>query len=136
MAANAVIGPHGRISLALDARKKGCLVVMEERTIQLVEAPQFSRFPLLTTKDLAARTGTKPATWSVLRSKNLGPPYVVIAMGAIRYRQEDVDAWLQSRRVTDADCPAANLPRRRGGPGRPPGRPKASGKRRYRKVAL
>ena len=53
---------------------------------------------LLTTKELADLTGFSPSFFEKGRAYGYGPAYVKLR-GAVRYRFEDFDAWLQSERI-------------------------------------
>ena len=62
---------------------------------------------LLTPAQLAARCGLALSTLAKMRLRGDGPPYVKIG-AAVRYRDDDVQAWLaaQPRRRSTADVPA------------------------------
>lgn len=55
---------------------------------------------LLTTHDLSARTGMSESHYRSVRTgpnnDDLGPPFIKIGR-AVRYRPEDVEAWLERR---------------------------------------
>lgn len=56
------------------------------------------REPLLTPEQLAERLGeVSGRTLETWRRRKVGPPWVRLANGAVRYRPEDVDAWLDSQ---------------------------------------
>ena len=52
---------------------------------------------LLSTKDAAPRCGVKPPTMDQWRYLNKGPRWIRVSARAIRYRPEDIDAWLAAR---------------------------------------
>ena len=56
--------------------------------------------PLLTQRDLAALTKLSPRTIERLRCVGGGPKFVRVR-GSIRYRIEDVEAWIASRVVAN-----------------------------------
>ncbi len=57
--------------------------------------------PLLTREQAAAYLGVSPQTLANWASSGRGGiPYVRVSARAIRYRQSDLDAWLQSRTIT------------------------------------
>ena len=53
---------------------------------------------LLTTRQAAKFLGLKPSCLENWRWKGYGPPYVQVTRRAIRYRREDLDAFVQERR--------------------------------------
>jgi len=53
---------------------------------------------LLTHKEAAEKLGIVPATLSVWRSRDKGPAYFKIG-AAVRYRADDIDAWVETRRI-------------------------------------
>jgi predicted DNA-binding transcriptional regulator AlpA len=68
---------------------------------------------LLSTKILAAETGFRSQTfdkWRCARPPR-GPKYIRLG-GRIRYRREDVDAWLASRTVDPAQVKPTKRRRR------------------------
>lgn len=60
---------------------------------------------LLTVDDVAQYLGVKPNTVYAWRVRKEGPRAVKVGR-AVRYRLEDVDAWLAGRPTKDASCPA------------------------------
>lgn len=53
---------------------------------------------LLTTKEAAERLGMSPATLETWRSRGYGGlPYVQVTPKTIRYRDEDLRAWVEAR---------------------------------------
>ncbi len=59
---------------------------------------------LLDEKQLANFFGLKPKTLAMWRSRGTGPKFVRLANQSIRYRREDVEAYLADRTI-DADAP-------------------------------
>lgn len=54
---------------------------------------------LLTAEDVAAITGLSPETLAQWRSQRRGIPFVKISRNVVRYRQSDLDAFLNERIV-------------------------------------
>lgn len=54
---------------------------------------------LLTTKQLAEYLGVTARTLELWRETRVGPAWVRVGR-KVRYRREDVEAWLESRRQT------------------------------------
>lgn len=52
---------------------------------------------LMTEQDLARLLNVSLSTVKRLRAEGEGPDFIRIGKRAIRYRREDVDAWLQRR---------------------------------------
>lgn len=52
---------------------------------------------VMDTNELAAELSLAPGSLNKMRRQGTGPPYVRIAPKAIRYRREDVEAWLAER---------------------------------------
>jgi excisionase family DNA binding protein len=50
----------------------------------------------LTTKEAAGHLGLQPVTLECWRSRGGGPAFVKMGR-AVRYRSEDLDAWVESR---------------------------------------
>lgn len=53
--------------------------------------------PLLTEREAATLLGFKPAALQAWRLRGDGPPYVKISARAVRYRREDLEAFVQER---------------------------------------
>lgn len=51
---------------------------------------------LLTPKEVASICGVTPRTVGDWRQKGEGPPYVKLSSRVVRYRREDVLAWIAS----------------------------------------
>lgn len=60
----------------------------------------------LSAQGAADYLGINPATLLNWRTRGVGPAYIALG-GAIRYRQSDLDAWIESRRVVPGQAPAA-----------------------------
>ncbi len=56
------------------------------------------RCALLTRRQAAEFLGLKPQTLEVWAAKRTGPPFVRVG-GVVRYRQSDLDEWIESRTV-------------------------------------
>jgi hypothetical protein len=54
---------------------------------------------LLTSEDVAAQTCLSVETLAQWRSQRRGIPYVKISRNCVRYRQCDLDGWLEERIV-------------------------------------
>jgi excisionase family DNA binding protein len=54
---------------------------------------------LLTPEDLAQITGLSTETLAQWRSQRRGIPFVKISRNCVRYRQADLDRWLEERIV-------------------------------------
>lgn len=69
---------------------------------KLGTVPAISSTPsarLLTTEDVAAITGLSTETLAQWRSQRRGIPFVKISRNVVRYRQGDLDSWLNERIV-------------------------------------
>lgn len=76
-----------------------------EFTIDGPDSPQASASPLtrlLTTEDVAEITGLSPETLAQWRWLKKEIPYVRLGTKCVRYRQSDIDAWLEKRLVSVA----------------------------------
>ena len=65
-------------------------------------APSLTKTPTLTEADAAKYVGFTAAALRVWRRRGRGPAYVR-ASRSIRYRQDDLDAWLAAHRVETQD---------------------------------
>lgn len=77
------------------------------KTSQLSELQSAASTPiqsLLNEHDLARVTGLSVASVRRWRLLKMGPKYLKIG-ASVRYKPEDVSAWLESR-PTGGDCPA------------------------------
>ena len=59
---------------------------------------------LLTPPELADLLGIPEATLAQWRYRHVGPPYVKVGRH-IRYRVEDIEAWVEAQTVTPEDAP-------------------------------
>lgn len=59
----------------------------------------MSELVYLTEQEAADLIGYHPGTLSNWRSAGLGPPYLRLRTGAIRYLQTDLVAWMERDRV-------------------------------------
>jgi predicted DNA-binding transcriptional regulator AlpA len=57
------------------------------------------RTPLLCAEDVAAVTGLSVETLAQWRSQRKGIPFVKLSRNCVRYRQVDLDQWLNERIV-------------------------------------
>lgn len=55
---------------------------------------------LLSTPQLAEKLGLTPNTLEKWRLRGEGPAYLRVGESQVRYDSRDVDAWLDTRRVT------------------------------------
>jgi excisionase family DNA binding protein len=62
------------------------------------EAAPIAR--LLTTEDVATMTGLSPETLAQWRWLKKEIPFVRLGKKCVRYRQSDIDAWLEKRLVS------------------------------------
>lgn len=58
--------------------------------------------PLMTPADLATLLNKPPKTLAEWRSKHIGPPYLKLAGGHVRYDPAAVEEWLQQQVVVPA----------------------------------
>ena len=74
-----------------------------------MKTPSASITQLLTDRDVAAVTGLARSTLAKLRLRGDGPRFVKIG-AAVRYREDDVQAWLaaQPRRRSTSDIVATS----------------------------
>jgi excisionase family DNA binding protein len=62
---------------------------------------------LLTPEDLAQITGLSTETLAQWRSQRRGIPFVKISRNCVRYRQSDLDDWLEKRIVPVEQDPSS-----------------------------
>lgn len=55
--------------------------------------------PLWTPADAAERLNKPEKTLANWRSQNMGPPYLKLENGSVRYRPEAVERWLDQQSV-------------------------------------
>lgn len=87
-------------------QRHGRGTIVEGRVSQLetTQPPQTSNSALLSTAETAAYLGVAPNTLSIWRhNKRYQIPFVKIG-AKVKYRKEDLDAWLASRTVGGADA--------------------------------
>jgi predicted DNA-binding transcriptional regulator AlpA len=60
---------------------------------------QEQRTPLLHAEDVAEFTGLSIETLAQWRSQRKGIPFVKLSRNCVRYRQADLDQWLEERIV-------------------------------------
>lgn len=53
--------------------------------------------PMLTRDEVATRLGVRRSTLAGWACHGIGPPYCRLTGRMVRYRQSDVDAWMQTR---------------------------------------
>lgn len=56
-----------------------------------------SKLPLLDTKEVASQTGLSPSFFERGRCYGYGPAFIKIR-GRVRYRQQDVEIWMETQR--------------------------------------
>jgi excisionase family DNA binding protein len=61
--------------------------------------PTAKRTRLLTPEDVAEVTGLSTETLAQWRSQRRGIPFLKISRNCVRYRQDDLQQWLQSRLI-------------------------------------
>jgi len=59
-----------------------------------------SGVPLLTPSEVAQITGLSVETLAQWRSQRRGIPFVKVSRNCVRYRQSDLDRWLEERIVS------------------------------------
>jgi len=62
-------------------------------------APREESGPLLRAEDVAEITGLSVDTLAQWRSQRRGIPFLKLSRNVVRYRQDDLDAWLAERIV-------------------------------------
>ncbi len=74
---------------------------LEERLVErlagLVQTPRDAAPPLLTQKDLATYLKVTPRTLQRTITAGEFPPAIRISPGRARWRQADIDTWLEER---------------------------------------
>lgn len=55
--------------------------------------------PLLSADDVSRITGLSVETLAQWRSQRRGIPFLKVSRNCVRYRQQDLDAWLEARIV-------------------------------------
>ena len=53
--------------------------------------------PLLTTEQVAERIGVTPEALEHWRYRGAGPPWLKLSHKVVRYRQSELERWLDSR---------------------------------------
>jgi predicted DNA-binding transcriptional regulator AlpA len=74
------------------------------------------RRPLLTTADLANLLGMSATAIYNMRSRGGGPKWIRIDARSVRYRPEDVDAWLEQCAATAEQVEAGRQAQREASP--------------------
>ncbi len=69
---------------------------------------------LLNTVTAAAVLGMRPGTLRLWRHKGVGPPFVKIHSALVRYRVQDLEAWVASQ-VVEPGKPGAKNAQVKGG---------------------
>jgi len=62
--------------------------------------PSSGAFPPLDTADAGVHLSVASATLAKWRRVGGGPPFLRLGSKSVRYKVEDLDQWLESRRVT------------------------------------
>jgi predicted DNA-binding transcriptional regulator AlpA len=73
--------------------------------VKVVSAPA-PRTVLLSAEDVASITGLSVETLAQRRSQRKGIPFLKLSRNVVRYRQDDLDAWLTERIVRIATDPS------------------------------
>jgi predicted DNA-binding transcriptional regulator AlpA len=63
------------------------------------EPRHFQGSRLLVAREVADATGLSVETLAQWRSQKRGIPYIKISRNCVRYRQSDLDSWLEERTV-------------------------------------
>ena len=69
-------------------------------TLQKTARPPSSNLYLLTPSEVAEITGLSIETLAQWRSQRRGIPFVKVSRNCVRYRQSDLDHWLEERIVS------------------------------------
>jgi predicted DNA-binding transcriptional regulator AlpA len=67
--------------------------------LAITRGPEAQSVPLLKPEDVAAITGLSVETLAQWRSQKRGIPFLKISRNVVRYRQVDLDRWLDERMV-------------------------------------
>jgi predicted DNA-binding transcriptional regulator AlpA len=70
----------------------------EQAQAQLAASPDDTR-DLMTETELAAELKVKPKTLANQRSRRVGPPYVKLSGGIVRYSRSAVRHWLDTKTI-------------------------------------
>ena len=69
-------------------------------SLQKTARPPSSLLRLLTPSEVAEITGLSIETLAQWRSQRRGIPFVKVSRNCVRYRQSDLDRWLEERIVS------------------------------------
>ena len=69
-------------------------------SLQKTDRPPSSFLHLLTPSEVAEITGLSIETLAQWRSQRRGIPFVKVSRNCVRYRQSDLDRWLEERIVS------------------------------------
>jgi excisionase family DNA binding protein len=69
-------------------------------SLQKAARPPSSNLHLLTPSEVAGITGLSIETLAQWRSQRRGIPFVKVSRNCVRYRQSDLDRWLEERIVS------------------------------------
>jgi excisionase family DNA binding protein len=69
-------------------------------SLQKIARPPSSFLHLLTPSEVAEITGLSIETLAQWRSQRRGIPFVKVSRNCVRYRQSDLDRWLEERIVS------------------------------------
>jgi excisionase family DNA binding protein len=69
-------------------------------SVQKTDRPASSFLHLLTPSEVAEITGLSIETLAQWRSQRRGIPFVKVSRNCVRYRQSDLDRWLEERIVS------------------------------------
>jgi len=69
-------------------------------SLQKTARPSSSNLHLLTPSEVAEITGLSIETLAQWRSQRRGIPFVKVSRNCVRYRQSDLDRWLEERIVS------------------------------------
>jgi predicted DNA-binding transcriptional regulator AlpA len=73
--------------------------------------PAVVQSPLLTAEDVSRITGLSVETLAQWRSQRRGIPFLKLSRNVVRYRQDDLDAWL-AQRIVRVEVDPSNAERR------------------------
>lgn len=72
--------------------------LVEQAQAQLV-APPVDAGDLMTEAELAAELKVKPKTLANQRSRRVGPPYIKLSGGIVRYSRKAVREWVEANTI-------------------------------------
>ena len=71
---------------------------MPNANVSLIDSTSLFSMPLLTTKAVGQYIGAAEETVRSWRRTGFGPPFIRLSPRAVRYKREDVEAWLATNK--------------------------------------